>query len=313
MEKLQLQLPNKEKLQFFLLFVLLSFIFWTITKFSNTYQLQRSFEVTFSNVPDYIVLEEDIKTIDLTITSSGFQMFLYEMLNKKITLPFDATTLNEGQGTLALQNQFFDIQKQLYENTVINSFDTKNLVFDYFVLTQKRLPLKLEQSINFRPGFLLDEGWKLSPDSIWVYGSAKILDTLTQINVQELRKQDVFKDIADELALQPIAGLRYSKQTTLVEAKVARFSEISFQIPIQIEHLPKNVRVKLFPQRTAINIVIRLDQLDKYQAEDFTIACDYLDMINPNSKSVSLYPVKTPEGIKKISWNPKTVDFLIRQ
>lgn len=53
MEKLQFQLPKREKLQFFLLFVALSFTFWTITKFSNTYQLQRTFQISFSDVPDH--------------------------------------------------------------------------------------------------------------------------------------------------------------------------------------------------------------------------------------------------------------------
>lgn len=313
MEKLQLQLPKKEKLQFFLLFVLLSFIFWAITKFSNTYQIQRPFEVSFSDVPDHIILEDDIKTINISITTSGFELVLYELFNKKISVPFKEAQKNGDQGVIALDNLSFDIQKQLFDNTVINSFDTKNIHFKYFTQKRKRLPLRFNKTVNFRPGYLLDQEWKLTPDSVWVTGSDKILDTLLTIPIQPYNAQDVANDILVELPLQSIEGLRYSEQVTQLSAKVSRYSEISFDVTIQIENQPENIRVKIFPPRVTITSIIRLDELNKYQADDFTIACNYLEMTDQNVKAVPLYAVNIPEGVKKISWNLETVDFLIRQ
>lgn len=313
MEKLQLQLPTKEKLQFFLFFVLLSSIFWTITKLSNTYQSQQSFEIYFSDIPDHILLDEDINTINITLTSTGFQMLRYGIFNKKIIFPFSAVQQNGNNGSIELQNQSFEIQKQLYDNTVINSLDSKSVSFNYFKLKRKRLPLVINENISFRPGYLLEDDLKLTPDSIWVTGSDSILDTLKYINIEAFTAQDVFKDITEDLNIEPISGLRYSKQKTHLSAAVSRFSEISFEIDIQIENLPDNTRVKLFPQRVNVILITKLKELGDYQPDDFIIACDYLSMINPKSKAVPLYPLKIPLGIKKIIWTPETVDFLIRQ
>ncbi len=313
MEKLQLQLPSKEKLQFFLFFVLLSSVFWSITKLSNTYRSQQSFEIYFSDIPDHILLDEDINTINITLTSTGFQMLRYGIFNKKIMLPFSAVEQNGNNGFIELQNQSFEIQKQLYDNTVINSLDTKNVSFSYFKLKRKRLPLVLNENIGFRPGYLLEDDLKLTPDSIWVTGSDSILDTLKYINIEGFTAQNIFEDIDEDLNLEPIQGLRYSEQKTHLSAAVSRFSEISFEIDIQIENLPDNTRVKLFPQRANVILITKLKELGDYQPDDFIIACDYLSMTDPKSKAVPLYALKIPAGIKKIIWTPKTVDFLIRQ
>lgn len=313
MEKLQFQLPKKEKLQFFLLFVALSFTFWTITKFSNTYQLQRTFQLSFSDIPDHITLGNDPLTLSITLTSSGFQMARYGLFNKKIILPFSNVIQNGNQGIISIQEQYFEIQKQLYSNTTINSIDTQSLQFEFATLNRKRLPLRFEQHINFKVGYHFEDTYQLTPDSVWISGPVAILDTLSHARLVPFYAQNVAKDINEKVMIQRMDGLRYSHDEIRLTAAVSRYTELTYNVPIQIENVPEGVRIKLFPQRVDITLIIPYDALDQYKADEIIVACNYEVMTQPESKSAKLYAVNIPAGIKKMILSPEEVTFLIRQ
>ena len=52
---LQFKFLNKKKFRFFFPFVLISLTFWIITKLSNTYNSSISFNITLTDIPDFII------------------------------------------------------------------------------------------------------------------------------------------------------------------------------------------------------------------------------------------------------------------
>ena len=63
-EYLRLRFPDKKRLRFFSIFVAVSFLFWIITKLSNTYSSLVEFDVNFVNVPPLIVLNENDHSVE---------------------------------------------------------------------------------------------------------------------------------------------------------------------------------------------------------------------------------------------------------
>ena len=61
---------KKQKIKLFLIFNVVSFLFWGITKFSKNYSELVFFDVRFVNSPNLMKIESDYKTIDGYINSS---------------------------------------------------------------------------------------------------------------------------------------------------------------------------------------------------------------------------------------------------
>ena len=82
-EYFRLRFPDKKRLRFFSFFVALSFLFWIITKLSNTYSSSVEFDVNFVDIPPLIVLNQNFEAkLKVDITASGFELLIYQFFKK---------------------------------------------------------------------------------------------------------------------------------------------------------------------------------------------------------------------------------------
>jgi len=58
-EEILERFPSRDRIHFFLLFVLLSLSFWVSTKLSNSYQVDQDFYLVWSKPPKGIILVDD--------------------------------------------------------------------------------------------------------------------------------------------------------------------------------------------------------------------------------------------------------------
>ena len=106
---------EKGKSRSFLIFLVLSFIFWLITKFSNQYTEVLPLEVSFNEHPVGVVpTSETTSEIQLTLTASGFQLFFYKLLRTELILDSKKGVFNDGLATLPLELIFQEIHDQLF-------------------------------------------------------------------------------------------------------------------------------------------------------------------------------------------------------
>ena len=71
---------DKGRTKFFLSFLLLSFVFWFITKFSKEYTEVMQFQLELSDLPASItpILKRNPQ-IEVTLKASGFQFLYYQL------------------------------------------------------------------------------------------------------------------------------------------------------------------------------------------------------------------------------------------
>ena len=113
--------PEKNKFRFFIFFVVLSTIFWVITKLSNTYDSKVDLSVNLIDLPVTIVpvLEKDLE-LKVDLTASGFQLLIYHLFNKKVELSFENASYASGTALINLFDQRFQIEQQLFANATVN-------------------------------------------------------------------------------------------------------------------------------------------------------------------------------------------------
>ena len=304
---------NKINFKTFILFVLISSFFWVVTKFSNIYKFENEFYINWTNIPETITIDKAEKKISVLFLASGFEILIYKIFRKNIEISLDKDVFyNNTIGIVNINKKLYEIEKQLFENNKIENFITKEISFNYSILSRKKVPVFFEKKINFRAGYLNVNDFRLKPDSIFVVGPNSIIDTLSSVKTIKFERNDVYKSINEEVELLLLDNLSFGISQIKISSIVKKYSEKEFKIPIKIINLPDSVKLKLFPNYITLKAIVNLDNFNDIIDDDFKIIANY-KLLNPNFSSLSLFLNEYPKEVKNINWHPKTVNYLIRK
>ncbi len=297
----------------FVFFVLVSLLFWGITKLSKPYQVSLPFEVRFVGVPTTLVIEAQNPTVAINITASGFDILRYQWFKNSIELRADGAQQKGSFLEISLAAQQFFLQDQLFENTTLNGFKAPVLQLPYSVLSKKRVPIFVQATLDFKPGYLLEDGLMSQPDSVEVVGTKEQLDTLSFVRTQPFEKSNLSDSFELEVQLKDYEALHLEANRVKVVGRVFSYTEKKIQLPISILNLPPSTQMKLFPAEATLTLLARVDQLQRISSNEFVLSVDFNDWKDNELLALPLKLTQAPSGIKKMEWQPKKVEFLIRR
>ena len=311
-EKVIKRLPNKSRFRFFLLFVLISFSFWTSTKLSKEYQLVQPFFIKWTEVPKGIILTDDPAKINLTINASGIEILWYRLIKGELEVSLKEVDFSSSDIVLNFKEHYFSIQEKLLNASKLIQISPSFYNLKYSRMSSKWVNIAPQTSIQLRPGYLGEEKIKVMPDSVLVHGSKSILDTIKKIQTLDFKASDVHKVIDQKIGFKSISGLKFENNQTRLYWPVLQYSEKTLKITIKIINLPSGVKIKLFPPQVSLRATLPLSLVSTLEEADFSIAVDYNDIENKPSV-LELKLLKKPSSVKKTIWDPKSVNYLIRK
>lgn len=313
-EYFRLRFPGKKRLRFFSFFFALSLLFWIITKLSNTYSSSVEFEINFVDIPPLVVLEQGVVSkMKVNITASGFQLLVYHLFKDYINVSIENADYGGNLAEIDLMDQKFSLQKQLYQNAILNRVSPPQLNFSFGKLKRLKIPVIPPDEINFKPGYEQAGEWVIEPDSVWVYGTSKKVNALNGLSIQPLSQETVDSNIEEKVKLLPIDQIRFETESVLIKTSVKRFTEKSIDAFINIKNLPDSLSIKLFPQSLKVTFLVLVDKAESISAADFKFSCDYGQAQSKDENSLQVFMEMKPEGVSKVRWKPKKVDYLIRK
>ena len=312
-KRLKKRFPSKNRLHFFLFFVFISFSFWISTKLSNSYTIEQIFNIEWINIPESIVISENNKKLNTSITASGVEIILYRLFNNNLKIDLIQANFELDYLSLNLENQKFLIQQQLYSNTLLNQITPSLVKIKFSRLSEKKIPIIPKTRINLRAGYLTDSNVISKPDCIIVRGPKILLDSIYYAETITYNQEDVYKSISKKINLSPIEGVNFSKDFVDIELSVSRYSEKEFNIPIELINQPEGVKVKLFPPMTKVRATIPMSVIGNIRVSDFRLIADYNQILNGQTQKLELFIQKKPSGVKQIILEPNEVNYLIRK
>ena len=306
-------LPSKGRFRFFLFFLLLSFTFWTSTKLSNTYIVEESFSIIWTNIPNGIIPSSKNQQMNVSISASGIEILIYRLINKSINISLSQADFSREKGLIDLRGQEFFIKKQFFENTKLNILNPLFLEFKFSRLEEKVFTVVPQIEINLRAGYLIDSSLKVTPDSILVRGPKSILDTLNSIQSESIIADDLYENFRKKVSLRSIPEIQLSESKVTVEVAVSRYTEKVFLLNVEVINLPLGARVKLFPPKAKVRVTLPLSVLRTIKTSDFNLVVDYNNIFKDAEKKLDLIMIRRPSSVKKVILEPKKVNYLIRK
>ncbi len=303
---------DKGRTKFFLSFLLLSFIFWFIAKFSKEYTEVMEFQLELSDLPASIIpIINRAPQIEVTLKASGFQFLYYQLVDSNLEVDMKSASFEGGTATLPLTGQFQDLQEQLLGDTQILNLFPSTFEFDYQIQASKRIPVlapKLEMAIGYAITSV-----RFSPDSIDLIGPKEVIKTINAFRPTLATKQKITTSMEQYVAISPTLEQTFFEQDrVLMQVEVDRFSERSYLLPIETDNLPSDKVYKFFPNHVTLTFSAPLKELKNIRQEDFKIGVSP-SKINASNQKIRLEVLEAPDNIINMRWEPKEVDYLLRQ
>ena len=302
----------------FILFFLLSVVFWFMTKLSKEYVGTVKFPVIYNNLPDNKLLQENpLDFIEIYVKTSGFKLISTKISPNKLEI--DASNIYYKSLTdyyLLVSQQKLAIQKQMTAGVEIDHFIKDSIAFNLGLLKAKTIPVNLKSDLTFADGYELKEAINISPDSILIKGPESILDTISFVSTALFQKKQLNSSIKEIISIEKFSkesNIRTQQEKIEISAVVEEFTEGEIEVPVTIINPPKNNSINTFPKLVKITYKVALSNFNKITSSAFLIECDY--NISKVNNLPYLIPklVESSSLVRNIRITPLKIDFIINK
>lgn len=321
-------LTDREKVKFnrqlliYLLFLVLSIIFWYLNALSKEYTTVINYPIKYEDFPKGKVLVSDLPE-ELQIKVKGFG---FTILRSKLTSYLDPIILPINIFRLDIQrkdNQYIFyllsrytkewIGNQLGSEIQLVSVLPDTLFFKFTDVVDKKLPVQLVSKLDFAKQFMLNGKIIIHPDSIIVSGPQVMIDTLKVISTNELYVKGIKDTITKEIGLFPISKISFDTKNVSVTIPAVKYTEMVLNIPIESVNVPDSLKLKTFPAFISLSCWVSLSDYDKMTPFMFRASVDYKILKNNPSNKVKINLTKIPTMVNNITYHPKSVEFIIEK
>ncbi|NLY23479.1 MAG: YbbR-like domain-containing protein [Bacteroidales bacterium] len=303
--------PWKNSL-FFLFFLLLAFIFWLMLFFQKenvegTYRIP----LKYTNISEDVVFDQALpEFIEISIADNGAEIFRLD-ITKKDSLEINVTEMTEGGNTILQGDQYRQlIRSQLSPSTNIRGYYPMNISLATSRLQQKELKVVFDGEITTNRANLVADSAVFIPETVTAYGSRQSLDQLDKAYTEYTLFKNLKATSQLPVTINPVEGVKFVPDHVDIYIPIEEYTERTFEVPITVVRMPKDLDVKFFPSRANVSFSVTLEEYKKIAQEDFEIELDYRKFHANEDGRVDLELTKTPASINNIRLSPSSVEFL---
>ena len=305
----------------FLIFLLLSTVFWFLNALQKDYTTTIEYPVVFTHIPKgYILKDSKVKNLKLKINSGGFNILRYNLSNNTIPLSINISDMKQVKGKnktsyyLLSSKYFRSINGQLSNGMRLLEISPDTLFVRLSPKLEKKVPVKAEIKTFFKKQFLQAGDLIIKPDSVSISGDAAIIDSIKEVKT----KYTVFKDLNDtlviKLPLEQIKGVKMSDSHVSLIIPVEPFTESTVSVPIVAMNVPDTLLLKAFPPEITVSFRVSLSRFGSIKSNDFLATIYFTkELIDEKNQRLKVKLEKYPEGLYFVHYSPLFVEYVLER
>lgn len=308
---------KKRKVKIFLIFLLSATLAWLINKLSQTYTSNTTFHITYVNIPsEFILANAPKKELQVRLRAVGFQFLGYGLKRKQIELDVSKLVHKDSSYYLTEDQIRIQLEAQLNNNSTLMDFDGDFIYFDFTSLESKKIPVVAVSDLTFENNHILKGNLKITPDSIKITGPKSQIDTIQRIKTKLLKLTNVKDSFSNQVSLnvwQTLDGTTFVPQKVTISGAVVKFSEQVMEVPITVINLPKDVKVRTFPEIVEVRCQGTLDDLKELEADNFSVVADYLKVSLETGNRLPITLERYPKTLNNAFLSTNEIEFILRR
>ena len=173
------------------------------------------------------------------------------------------------------------------------------------------MPVKFTGKVTPQQLYYIAET-KYSPDSVTIYATKRMLDTITVAYTEELHYSDLHDTLKVLAAIQPIVGAKTVPEHVNISFITDVLTEVEINdIPIEGINMPQGKKLRTFPAKVTVKCVTGMKNFQSITADDFQVVANYNEFSQSTSSKCGIWIRRVPQGVSNAKLKVKEVDYLI--
>ncbi len=305
-------LKSRDVVTFFFFF-LLAFVMWYMYSIGTQREISRKIPISYIGIPDDVKLDSPLPNkLGFVLKDEGKTIWSYKK-NLFDTLTIDLSeTFNQNKTVeLKFEEQFKQILSQLSPTTKVVELTPNYFTTKYIRLYSKIVPVVTSNVITLAPQHVMYDTITISPKFVTLLGTKESVDTISYLYLEPIT--DTFdKTKTLTVNIQKPQNINLNRTSVNVTIPVEMCTEKEVKLPVTIENLPQNTKIRTFPSEIKIRFSVGLSHYNSVTESNFRAIFDYNDIIlNPNKSTATLQLDYTSGYIFNIQLNPSEVEYII--
>jgi len=300
----------------FLAFVLLAFGFWYLQSLQQDYEIEKTIQVRYRNVPHEIAFTDSVpEKVTVRIRDKGSVLLNYSFGRTFNPIEINMKDMPVDKGEIVLERKDIesDIYKQLIASTVLVSYDPPQINVTYSKRMEKELPVEFNGNIQYAPGFHRAGDITINPSVVQVYAAQSVLDTLKSIKTVYADIKKANKTITRALQLQKPEEAAINPESITITIPIEEYTEKTLDIPVTITGAPADYTIRLFPATIKVTASLPLSKYKDLEADQFDIRIPFSELEQNLTGMTSVQLSKKPNWIRSTSLSPDKIEFILEQ
>ncbi|MDO9510798.1 MAG: YbbR-like domain-containing protein [Bacteroidales bacterium] len=313
----------RSRLWVFFVCLLLSFSIWTIIRLNREYDLQIQRAALYVNPPKNRVIgaySDSMVSLRLKVKGMRLLSMKYMENSRPVTIDLSQVRfLKKNHGHFNAYLTSGDLLPQLTAELNVegrlDNVSPDTLYFRFEKLKKKKLPVRIKALLSFDKQFMLYDSIRPVPDSVWVSGPARILDTLRYVSNIPIELKNLRESREANVKLQqPLSGINldYAPPEIKLEISVERYTEAT--VDVAVESFPAgDCRFKTFPEKVKLSVQVPLRDFKSLDPSQFAVVADCSVANQQSGGRIAVRVLRHPPLTKVILLEPSSVEFILQQ
>lgn len=235
--------------------------------------------------------------------------------SKVVEVTFNPSSLRQKEDDL-----FYIISSDLQEyshlifgdGVTVEYFASDTLFFKFPKEITKRVPVIPVNTISYKPQYINEGPFQVSPDSVNVYADSHILDHIEAVYTKPVRYSHLSSGVKGEVALEPLEGVRLSEDKVRFSLDVTRYVELVGTFPVNVTNVPADKKMSVYPSK--VNVFIKsIFPVMGNPLEEVVLKVDYNEFNNSVSGKCVVHMFNRSDDIIDYDVYPPVVECVVEE
>ncbi|MCR5455211.1 MAG: YbbR-like domain-containing protein [Bacteroidales bacterium] len=321
--KLQRMRINKNLLTY-LVMVVIAITYRIINKMGSTINTEANFKVEYYGVPNNKILMPGVTTemFQITLAARGVQLLTRQGEYSPIKIDIsklNVRTFPESDSSLKFVTNDdirTQVEAQMPKEYTFVALKPDTIKLDFGQSHRAKGPVELDYAITFSKQYRLAGEPVLMPDSVEIYGSKIIIDTVTAIHTEKISLEQISQTTTQRARLDIPNGVNCELTSTDATISVEKFTESSVEVNLRVVNVPDTVSIRYFSSKAKIKFNVGWNNYKKISSDMFAAEMDYNDLtgiVRPKYLTVKITKIPENLGVSNVTVSPETVEYLIEK
>ena len=236
----------------FLLCVLLSASIWLIHNLSREYTGVVNVPVlASSSIKGRAAVSNESIIVDARCSATGFRLLRlkHSKRDRRVTIhPEDFVSSGTDDRFVISAAELAKYSADIFgEGVTLVTFLTQGYTFQFRKENSRTVPVNAVWNGSFKPQYMAAGPIRFQPDSVTLYGSQSLLETIDAVLTRPLTFNELSKNVGGVARLVPVPGVRMSEQEVTWSLDVVRYVELRSEVSVLSRNVPAGISFSVFP------------------------------------------------------------------